>query len=310
VEGLRGNDLEQDFDSIYAFVRAVQAGTFSAAARELGVTPSAVSKKVAKLERHLGVVLLQRTTRKFALTHIGREYYDSCAASLAGLARAEEDIARARGTARGLLRVSVPQGFGRLHVAPLIPALLARHPELNVDLTFGRGRPDFSDSTLDIIIGSADPPDTDLVVRRLMPFRRVTCATPDYLARHGTPESWADLVRHNCLIFTDSDSVNDQWVYRKGGVTERVRVSGNFQTNNLEAMNFAVMGGLGIAHMPTYIVGPSLRLGQLVEIFGDDVQADGQGAFMNAYYVQAKHRLPKVTAFINCLMEHFREEAA
>lgn len=298
--------MEQDFDSIYAFVRAVQAGTFSAAARELGVTPSAVSKKVAKLEQRLGVVLLQRTTRKFALTHIGREFYETCAESLAGLLRAEEDIARARGDARGVLRVSVPQGFGRLYVAPLIPRLLAGHPHMRVDLSFGRGRPDFSDSTLDIIVASADPPDPDLVVRKLMPFRRVTCAAPAYLAKHDMPRSWADLARHNCLIFTDSDSVNDQWVYRRGGTTERVRVTGNFQTNNLEAMSFAVMGGLGIAHMPTYIIGPALRSGALVEIFGDDAQ-EREGASMNAYYVQAKHRLPKVTAFVECLLDHFHE---
>lgn len=301
--------MEQDFDSIYAFVRAVKAGTFSAAARELGVTPSAVTKKVAKLERRLGVLLLQRTTRKFALTRIGREFYESCAESLAGLARAEEDIARARRTARGLLRVSVPQGFGRLHVAPLVPLLLARNPEMHIDLSFGRGRPNFADTTLDIIVGSADPADTDLVIRKLMPFRRVTCATPGYLDRHGTPLTRADLARHNCLIFTDSDSVNDVWVYRKRGVTERVRVAGNFQTDNLDAMNSAVMGGLGIAHMPTYIVGPALQSGTLVEIFADDALGRSS-ACMNAYYVREKHRLPTVAAFVTCLAEHFHAKSS
>lgn len=305
----KANLMDQDFDSIYAFVRAVKAGTFSAAARELGVTPSAVTKKVAKLEQRLGVLLLQRTTRKFALTRIGREFYETCAEGLAALARAEDDIARARRTARGLLRVSVPQGFGRIHVAPLVPTLLARHPELHIALSFGRGPANFADTTLDIIVGSADPADTDLVVRKIMPFRRVTCATPDYLARHGAPRTRADLAGHNCLIFTDSDSVNDVWVYRKRGATERVRVSGNFQTDNLEAMNFAVMGGLGIAHMPTYIVGPALKSGALVEIFADD-ELGKSSACMNAYYARAKHRLPTVTAFVSCLAEHFRKAAA
>lgn len=297
-------DLEQDLDAVYVFVKAVRAGSFSAAAMELGVTPSAISRKVAKLERQLGVQLLQRTTRKFTLTQVGRDFFSACEEGMACIQRAEESVACARADARGLLRVSVPQGFGKLHVAPLALEILAEHPNLVLDLVFGN-KPDFADTTIDIVIGSADPSNINMVVRRLMPFRRITCAAPHYLAKHGRPSMVTDLARHNCLMFTGSDSVDDEWAYAHPDGNKRVKISGNFRTNNLDAMRTAVRGGLGIAHMPSYLVAADLKDGTLVELLGDHANPSSHGACMNAYYAPAEHRLPKVTAFLDHLMKHF-----
>lgn len=297
-------ELEQDLDAVYAFVKAVRAGSFSAAAFELGVTPSAISRKVAKLEQQLGVQLLQRTTRKFTLTQVGRDFFNECEEGISCIQRAEENVAFARAEARGLLRVNVPQGFGRLHVAPLVMEILAAHPSLVVDLVFG-AKPDFADTTIDIVIGSADPSNTNMVVRRLMKFRRITCAAPSYLSQHSQPQSVTDLARHNCLIFTASDSVDDEWAYPHQNGTRTVKISGNFRTNNLDAMRAAVRGGLGIAHMPSYLVAEDLKEGKLIELLGDHHKPSSQDACMMAYYASAKHRLPKVTVFLDHLMKSF-----
>jgi len=297
-----------DLDSVYVFVRTVDAGSFSAAARELRVTPSAISKKVARLEDRLGVVLLNRTSRKLALTDAGKEFYRTCAQSLAAIGQAEEALSEFTAEARGLLRVAVPQGFGRLHVVPLIPAFLDRHPGIRIDLLFGRlpGHP--FDERVDVIINPTDPPDSNLVVRPLFPIDRIACAAPSYLERHGRPKTLDDLGDHNCLVFTNSNAADSEWVFRIPGGRRRVRVSGNFHTNNHEALYVAAVCGLGIAHMPTYVVAPALESGELVALFRDAAAraTDASRDTMNAYYPKSKNRLKKVTVFVDYLIEQFR----
>ena len=296
-----------NLDSVYVFVRAVEAGTFSAAARELRVTPSAVSKQVAKLEDRLGVMLLNRTSRKLGLTDAGIEFYRSCSQSLASIERAEETLYQFRNEARGTLRVAVPQGFGRLRIAPLIPQFLALHPGIRIDLLFGRLSGHLIDERIDVLISSADPSDSNLIVRPLLPIERVACAAPPYLERQGTPAKIDELTRHNCLIFTNSDSLDHEWVFRTRTGHRRVRVSGNFQTNNHEALYVAVLSGLGIAHIPTYVVDPALKSGELIAVFSDlrDSSRGAGMATMNAYFPKAKNRLPKVNVFIDFLIKHF-----
>ena len=300
--------MPYDLDSVYAFVKAVNAGSFSAAARELGVTPSAVSKQIARLEARLGVALLNRTTRKLSLTEVGGVYFESCSRSLSSIENAEEVISRFRDEPQGLLKISVPQGFGRLHVARFLPQFLALHPKIRIDLIFGRLNSHFIDENIDILIQSVDPPDTNLIVRHLASIERITCAAPSYLERHGTPKTLEDLARHNCLMFTGSTSREREWVYYEGRKEKKVRVSGNFQTNHLEAIYTALIGGVGIAHMPDYNVTAAIEAGTLLPVFPDTPSKRGlrTPVSMNAYYSQAAGQLPKVKVFIDSLVAHLK----
>jgi DNA-binding transcriptional LysR family regulator len=297
--------VSYDLDSVFAFVRAVAAGSFSAAARELGVTPSAISKQVGKLEDRLGVILVNRTSRKLTLTDAGTEFYERCARSLADIDAAEAAVSHFTDAVRGPLRVNVPQGFGRLYVAPLLPEFLLRYPEIQIELLFGQLSKHVFDERIDVLIGSADPPVSSMIVRPLMNIDRVACAAPSYIERWGKPQSIDDLLKHNCLVITSTDSADHEWVFRTKTGRERVRVAGNFKTNNHEALHLAVLEGVGIAHMPTYIVGPAIVSGQLVAIFQDVASPADRSLSdtMNAYYPQAKNRLLKVKTFVDFLIE-------
>jgi DNA-binding transcriptional LysR family regulator len=304
--------VSYDLDSVFAFVRAVGAGSFSAAARDLGVTPSAISKKVAKLEDRLGVILINRTSRKLTLTDAGHEFHQRCARSLADIEEAEAMVSRLRDRAHGVLRVNVPQGFGRHYIAPILPEFLLRYPDVRIELLFGQLSQHVFDERVDVLIGSADPPVSSLIVRPLMPIDRVACAAPAYIERRGRPGSLKELTGHNCLIITSTGSADHDWVFRTATGRERIHVSGNFKTNNHEALHLALLAGVGIAHVPNYIVGPAIASGELVALFTDVAEAEDRSLTdtMYAYYPRAKNRLPKVKAFVDFLVGHFGHRAA
>jgi DNA-binding transcriptional LysR family regulator len=289
-------------ESVSALVLAVNKGSFSAAARELGCTPSAVSKKIALLEHKLGIELFNRTTRKLVLTEAGREFYSRCTRGLAEIESAESFVRNFSKTPQGSLRVRVPQAFGRLKIAPFIPDFMLRYPDIKVDLIFAPTEHDPMD--VDVLIGSSAPRNANLIARPLTTMERITCAAPSYLQQSGRPARFKDLARYNCLKFSGSDSIENEWIlYRDRGV-QRVRVSGTFRTNDAEALLNAARAGVGIVHMPAFIVEQALQSGDLVELFSD--QAGGHGAIVNAYYTSSKHRLPKVKVFIDFLVQLFK----
>lgn len=296
--------MTEDLESIAAFVRVVREGSFSAAARKMSVSPSAISKRIARLERDLGIALFNRTTRKLVLSDVGREFYDRCARSLTGIEEAVQLTSRMRGTPSGLLRVKVPQAFGRLHIAPAIPEFMARYPEVELDLTFGWLQSNLMDERIDVLVASTDPPDANIAVKTLASIERVTCGAPSYIARFGRPASVEELAKHNCLMFAGSGSVEDEWVLHEKKGVRRIKVAGTFRTNDAEAIYTAVLGGVGIAHMPTFVVGPSLASGKLVPLFRD--AGSPKGATMKVYYPPAKHRLPKVEVFVDFLVSLFK----
>lgn len=296
----------QDLESIAVFVTVARSASFSEAARELGFSPSAVSKRIARLEARLGVALLSRTTRKIQLTEAGEEYFERCSGGLTTIAEADEAIARIGELPQGMLRVRVPQAFGRLHVAPHIPAFLAKHPQISIDLRYGRLRNEQPQERIDVVIASSDPPNVNLAVKTLTRITRVTCAAPSYIARAGKPTSVRDLANHNCLLFSGSDTLENEWVLRGRGSIQRVRVAGRFRTNDAETMHAAVLGGLGIAHLPTFLVGPDLSSGRLVPIFRD--AANSQSASMKVYFPRAKNSLPKIRVFVDFLVALFRDK--
>ena len=215
-------------------------------------------------------------------------------------------LTRFSSSPHGLLRIKAPQAFGRLHIAPAIPEFMAQYPQIRVDLTLGPLARDFIEERIDVCVASSNPRDTNLVAKKLAPFERVTCAAPSYTERFGRPNSVSDLARHNCLIFAGSDSIEDEWVLHGKDGIQRVKVSGDFRTNDAESLYMAVLAGVGLAHMPTFVVGPALASGRLISIFRD--KRDKSGACMNAYFPRAKHRLPKVRAFIDYLVGTFENK--
>ena len=294
----------QDLESVAIFVTVAKSGSFSEAARELGVSPSAVSKRIARLEAKLGVSLLSRTTRQVQLTEAGEEYFARCSGGLTTIAEADDVMARFGEMPQGMLRVRVPQAFGRLHVAPHLPAFLSKHPQISIDLRFGRLDGGQMEERIDVFIASSDSPNVNLAVKKLTRITRVTCAAPSYIARAGKPASVRDLSNHNCLMFSGSNTVENEWVLRGRGTIQRVRVAGRFRTNDAETMHSAVLSGLGIAHMPTFLVGPDLCSGRLVPIFQD--ANNSQSASMNVYFPPAKNSLPKIRVFVDFLVALFR----
>jgi DNA-binding transcriptional LysR family regulator len=273
--------MKNDLESIAVFVSVVNQGSFSAAARELSLTPSAVSKRIAGLEDGLGVSLLRRTTRMIALTEAGQEFFECCSRSLSAISDAEETLSRFTSSPHGLLRIKAPQAFGRLHIAPAIPEFMAQYPQIRVDLTLGPLARDFMEEKIDVCVASSNPRDANLVAKTLAPFERVTCAAQSYIERFGRPHSVNDLARHNCLIFAGSDSIENEWVLHGEGGVRRVKVSGNFRTNDAESLYLAVLAGVGLAHMPTFVIGAALASGRLIPIFRD--KRNVSSAHMSAY---------------------------
>lgn len=284
------------------FVRVVQAGSFSAAARELDLTPSAVSKQIARLEDRLGARLLNRTTRRLNATEVGSAFYERCARILADMAEAEQAVIDLHEAPRGQLRMSLPLSFGRLHIVPLIPDFLASYPEVRIDISFNDRLVDLIEEGMDLAVRVGELTDSSLIARRLAPNRRVVCGSPAYFARAGRPERPSELADHNCLVYTYRASRHD-WRFRgPDGGEEAVRVSGNLETNEAEALRAAVLGGVGIGLLPLWLVGHDLRAGRLEEVLPCYHAPDSA---IYAVYPAGRHLSPKVRAFVDLLAARF-----
>lgn len=284
------------------FARVVDAGGFSAAAREMSLTPSAVSKQIQNLEDKLGVRLLNRSTRKIALTEEGREFYERSRAIATGVDEAESLVSAMGESPRGRLRVTSTVAFGKRYLLPLLPNFLRTYPEIHcvVDLT---DRPvDLVDDDVDIAIRFTEQIESQQVIaRKLAHNMRVYCAAPDYLKRHPAPHGPADLVDHNCLGLTTVSRWNE-WIFEEKGEQRYYHVSGNFEANSADGIYYATLAGLGIARLSTYMVNEDLRAGRLVRVLPDHVD---HGSNLYAIYRERRHLLPKTRAFMNLLVEQF-----
>lgn len=281
--------MKRDLDDIAVFVQVVTNGGFTAAARTAGCTPSSVSKRVARLEDRLGIALLNQTTRKLALSAAGRAFYESCSTAMTEIDRALDTTKSLRKVRQGLLRVKVPQAYGKMHIAPLIPDFLSRYPHVGLEMVFVNFNQDVIENGIDVIISPADPANSNLTSRVLVPIERVTCAAPKCIERYGMPKSFEDLAAHNCLMFSDSTFPANEWVYHLRDGIERVKVTGNLVTNNGDAIVRAVLASIGIAHIPRFVVEGALTAGHLKIIFQDHVSNSRTRPMMKAYYAPAKH---------------------
>ncbi len=278
------------------FLRVVQAGSFAAAARSLDLTPSAVSKLIARLEARLGVRLIQRTTRALTLTGEGEAYVRSAARIVQELDAADQ--AAAAGAVRGRLTVSASAPFGTMYVTPAIPAFLARHPEVIVDLSLTDDIIDLVAQRTDVAIRMGDLADSALIARKLGQSRRVVCAAPSYLARMGAPERPADLERHECLTF-NFRRAGTAWRFRVDGREVEQAVAGGVQVNNGETMKQLALAGAGIARLGRFHVADALATGALVALLEPYNPGDLEQA--SAVYLGGGPAPPRVRAFIDFL---------
>lgn len=285
-----------------AFVRAVERGGFSAAARDLGLTPSAVSKLVTRLEDRLGVRLLNRTTRSLALTPEGEAYFHRAQRILADIAEAEEEVGRNRAQPRGLLRVNVGTAFGMHQLVPALPEFLLRHPEIQVELTITDRLVDLIEEGADLGIRLGNLADSSLVARRICEVERVVCAAPAYLRRHGTPGKPEELRGHNCLSMVNAPALR-RWPFEGRGGVEQVEVSGNVGATSADALLALALRGLGIIRLSDVIVGAAIREGRLVPLL--EAVHHREALPLHAVYPQGRHRSPRVAAMIDFLVERF-----
>src|SRR5262245_41990941 len=288
-------------DGIAAFARVVDAGGFSAAAHRLGISKSAVSAHVQRLEERLGIRLLNRTTRRLSVTEAGAAYYRHCARILAEAEAAEQAAIMLQREPRGTLRISAPDSFGGMHVAPAVPAFLKRYPELSVDITLSPAHVNLVDQGLDLAIRIGALEDSALVVRKLAPSRLVVCATPAYLKEHGKPRDPGDLVKHNCLC-SSLLPWGDEWrlAGKRGEV--RVAVSGSFRSNNAEMLRAAALDDTGIALLPTWAVAEPLRTRALRRVLD---AWDPPASTIYAVYPGNRLTSMKVRAFVDHLARCF-----
>jgi DNA-binding transcriptional LysR family regulator len=281
------------------FARVVTAGSMSAAGRELGLSPPVVSKRIKSLEERLGTRLLQRTTRQLALTESGKGFYERVVAILASVDEAEAWISRRSAAARGVLRVSAPTSFGRLHIAPHLVEFLKAYPDITLDLSLSDQFVDIVAEGFDLAIRIADLADSSLVAKRLAPNHRVLCATPGYLAQHGAPASVADLQNHRLLLHN-----GDSWRLEGGdGNIVTVRVESVIRTNSSEVVREGVLAGIGIALRSTWDVGAEISAGRLAIVL-PGWRAPARVA-VHAVYPSRRHLAHKVRVFMDFLAERF-----
>ena len=288
-------------DGIAAFARVVDSGSFSAAARRLNVSKSAISAHVQRLEERLGVRLLNRTTRRLSLTEAGAAYYRHCARILVEAEAAEQAASALQREPRGTLRISAPDSFGWMHVAPAVPTFLKRYPDIAIDIGLSPAYVNLVDEGLDLAIRIGALEDSALVVRKLASSRQVLCATPAYLKERGTPRYPDDLANHNCLC-ANLLSWGDEWRLADKRGEVRLTVSGTFRSNNAEMLRAAALDGIGIAALPTWAVAEQLRSGVLRRVL-----TDWQAPVSTIYAVYPGNRLMsmKVRAFVDHLARCF-----
>ena len=289
------------------FTKVVQAGSLSAAARELGVSTAVVSRTLAALEARLGVRLVNRTTRSLHLTDEGASYYETCQRILAEIDEADAAVTSRHIEPQGVLKVALPASFGHQHIAPLIPRFAELYPKIELALSLSDRLINLIEEGFDLAVRIAELKDSSLAARKLAPNRRVVCASPAYLREHGEPKTPQDLTRHNCLVAAWEQGFAMTWEY-KNPVNKRgsVRVSGRYACDNWEVLREWAIAGLGVALKSTWDVRRQLEDGSLVPLFpGYDFDTD---VGIYAVYPHRRHLPAKTRVFIDFLAESFGPE--
>lgn len=285
-------------------VELARAGGMSAAARELDVTPAAVSKRLAQIEARLGVRLFNRSTRRLSLTAEGEVYLENARRILGEIDDLDALIASRQAAPRGLLKVNAPLGFGRSYIAPAIAEFAQQYPEVSLQLQLTDRPADFVREAFDVAVRFGDLPDTSLIARKIAPNRRLVCASPGYLKKHGTPVTPHDLARHQCIVLRQNEAAYGLWRFAKGRRSETVKVRGNLSSNDGEVTLTWGLAGLGILQRAEWDLARYLRSGRLVQVLQDYAlpQADIYAVFPERHHLSAKVRV-----FVDFLVAYFGE---
>lgn len=295
------------FQAMETFTRVVEAGSFKRAAETLRVLPSTVTKTIKDLEAHLGVQLLNRTTRAISITDAGLRYYDSCKAILRDVQAAEGTVAGQSGMIRGVIRIGTTPSLARRFIIHALPRFTARYPGVDIDLHLSDAVIDLVQEGIDCVIRAGEPQPSSLIVRRLANFHWYVCGSPDYLERHGEPVSVADLRGHVAVGYADSRTGRPtNWIFREGKEVTSVSMREHVTVNDTDAYIAAGVAGLGLIRAASYMVHKPLADGRLVRLL-PNLEASTDP--LSVLYPQSRHLSPAVRTFIDWCIEIIGEEA-
>ncbi|RAP65541.1 transcriptional regulator [Achromobacter sp. HZ01] len=288
--------------ALQVFRQVAERNSFAEAGRRLGLSPAAVSKNIAELEAHVGVRLINRTTRRMALTEEGRIYLEHVTRGLDALVEADQALCPVKAAPSGTLRVSAPMTVTLTRLSAAIPGFLARHPDLRLDLHLDDRRVDLIREGVDLAVRGSDKlEDSSLIARKLAVMPHVLCAAPSYFKTHGKPQAPADLKALNCIRFSLSGHA-DAWEFSKNGHTESIAVKGQYSVSSSLAVRDALRGGLGLSLMPRPYVEDDLKAGRLQAALEDWATVE---TTLYAVYPSRQHVAPKLRAFLDFLVEQF-----
>lgn len=289
--------------SMAVFVKASDLGSFAAAAEAMGMSAQMVAKHVVFLEDRLGTALLHRTTRRQSLTDVGRAFYDRCKLVLAEAEAAESLAQDMRTQPKGVLRVNAPMTFGGFSLAPFVTRYLARFPDMQIDLTLNDRFVDPLEEGYEVMIRVGEIGDASLVAHPLAPYRLIACASPDYLARRGTPATPSELERHDCLAYAYwSPSIPCPWLFTRDGRAEEVRATGRIRSNDWKVLLHAAIEGYGVTLGPQNVLGAEIEAGRLVRVLPD---YEGPARPMHVVYPAGRRPTVKVRSFVEAVVEEF-----
>lgn len=286
------------FKQIETFVAVAAKGSLSAAAHAEGVAPAVIGRRLDALEERLGVKLLVRTTRKLTLTFEGSAFLEDCQRIVNDMQNAEASVSAGGVKASGHVRLSAPAGFGRKHVAPLIPAFASAHPEVSIALDLSDRMVDLVNEGFDCAVRFGELPDSSLVSLRLAENRRVCVAAPTYLERHGTPHTLADLAHHNCLALAAGVNQQRGWMFQQDGKVVSIKVSGTLECSDGAVLHEWCLAGHGLAWRSSWEAGEDIAAGRLVTVL-DAFAAPPIG--IHAVFPQRRHLPLRVRLFLDFL---------
>ncbi len=288
------------------FLASARHGSFSQAARSLGITPASISRQIHLLELRLGTKLFNRTTRRLSLTEGGTLFFETVSKHMDGLTDAEDQVSQLNKTPGGLLRVTAPASFGRLHIAPWLPRFIELYPDISLDLVFTDRLIDIMEEEIHIAIRITDAQDSNIISRKLARQYSIVCASPEYIRRHGPAKTFDELAGHNCLIFGKTRSALRWRLYKGGKEQGQVEVAGNLSARDGDTIHVATLHGLGVSVQPVWRIGDDLRSGRLVDLFpGCSASSIGAATSIHAFYLHREHLVPKVKALIDFLAETY-----
>lgn len=288
-----------DLKRMVIFTHVVESGSFSGAARRLGIAKSAISKHVSQLEQNIGVRLLHRTTRSLSLTDVGETYFQNCVRLKTVLEEAKQCTRALQDEPRGMLRISCPSSFGIEHITPLLNTFLQQYPELNAELLLDDNVVDMTKSGIDLAIRVGWLPDSSLRARKLKDTPRLLCASPDYIERMGLPEKPQDLIQHEWVIFTLLPTPH-HYTFTKNKKSKDIKIKGRIKTNNGNAVRTLLLEGAGISGLSDFLVAKDLKKGTLIHLLPDYHIAE---AGIYAVYQNQKLQQAKVRKFIDFIAE-------